>query len=296
MIVRDVELRPTKLHGPRNSVIPAACVDLRVTKRWYQAGHYSEVQSGRELVPELLLYDDSLVKADLVHQKNMLNFQGSPQDANTLQAFDLEPLFTKILWLTVHAPDDVAPGVYRGTIKIAGKNVRDLVVPLCVEILPFELETNPKISSLYYDQHAGGATGRALERYQRRLINMREHGLTDPAVGGGKEELALRKQFGLNKRPLLLHGGFDIGRYMGRDNYTTAEIKELKGTVDKYNALAEEFGYDGVYLCAIDEASGEKLAAEVPVFRMLEKLGGGAWAAVLSDYEEIAAADLQMPN
>ncbi len=295
-VVRDIELQPTNLYGPRGSVIPADRVDLCVAKRWYQAGHYSEVQTGRELVPELLLYDDSLVKADLVHQQNTLNFQGSPKDATTLQPFDLEPLFSKLLWLTVHAPDDAVAGVYRGTIKITGKNVRDLTVPLRVEILPFDLEANPKIASMYYSQHVGGATGAALERYRRRLINMRDHGLTDPAFGGGREELALRKEFGLNKGPLLLHGGFDIGKYMGREKYTEAEVKELKAAVDKVNALAEEFGYDGAYVYAIDEASGETLAAEVPVFRMLEKLGGGAWAAVLNDYEEIAAADLQLPN
>lgn len=295
-VVHDVELRPTDLRGPAGSVLPASSVDIRIVKRWYQAGHYSEVQTGRELVPELLLYDDSLLKADLIQQENKLNFQGSPKDATTLQAFDLEPLSTKFLWLTVHAPDEVAAGVYRGAVHITGKDVRDLTVPLRVEILPFDLEPNPKIASMYYNQHVAGATGAALERYRRRLANMRDHGLTDPAASGSREELTLRKEFGLNKGPLLLHGGFDIGKYMGRDKYTEAEINELKATVDKYNALAEEFGYDGAYLYAIDEASGERLAAEVPVFRMLEKLGGGAWAAVLSDFEEIAAGDLQLPN
>lgn len=294
-VVRQVKVQATDLQGAGDAVLPAKSVDIRVMKRWYQAGHYSEVQSGRELVPELLLYNDALVKADLIHQKNVLNFTGAPKDATTLQAFDLEPLYTKFLWVTVRAPDDAASGVYRGAIRISGTGVRDLVVPLRVEVLPFELEENPKIASMYYGHSVGGKQGADLERYRRQLINMREHGLTNPAFQGDRRELALRKELRLNQGPLLTHSGFNIGKYMGRDNYTDAEVAELKAVVDRFNALAEEFGYDGAYLYAIDEASAETLAAEVPVFRLLERLGGGAWAACLSDFEEIAAKDLQLP-
>ena len=294
-VVRHVEVRPTNLHGPGGAILEGQHVDVRIMKRWYQAGHYQEVQTGRELVPELLLYDDSLVKADLIHQKNDLGFEGTPKDATTLQPYDLEPLYTKFLWVTVRAPDDAKPGVYRGSIRVVGSGVRDLVVPLQVEVLPFELEENPMIASMYYGHSVGGATGADLERYRRQLVNMREHGLTCPAFQGDRRELALRKELGLNKGPLLTHGGFNIGKYMGRDDYTDAEVAEVKAVVDHFNALAEEFGYDGAYLYAIDEASGEKLEAEVPVFRLLKKLGGGAWAACLSDFEDIAATDLQLP-
>jgi hypothetical protein len=61
------------------------------------------------------------------------------------------------------------------------------------------------------------------------------------------------------------------------------------------NGLADEFGYDGAYIYGIDEAAGEELRSEVPVFDLAGEMGGGVSAAVLSDFGEIAVEHLQLP-
>ena len=93
-----------------------------------------------------------------------------------------------------------------------------------------------------------------------------------------------------------MFGGWNISKYLGREDYGDDEVESLRSVVDKYDTLAREFGYDGAYFYAIDEASGDRLLAEVPAFRLLDRVGGRAWAAVLSDYEQVAAVELQMPN
>ncbi|MBI3921523.1 MAG: LamG domain-containing protein, partial [Armatimonadetes bacterium] len=73
--LRRLTFQIGNLRGKASS-IPAASVDLRVVKCWYQSGSaWQDVFQDRQhrvLVPELLLHDDSLVKVDDTRRENLV--------------------------------------------------------------------------------------------------------------------------------------------------------------------------------------------------------------------------------
>lgn len=179
--------RVTDLRG-LGGVIPAASIDLRYVKCWYQAGTawYGVGQdlSRKVLIPELLVKDDTLVRVDREAQHNYLklSFPEGPRyvpiddptpvawgsrlateefpvrDSDRLMPLDLPAGENKQLWVTVKVPDDAKPGLYLGSIGFSAQG-RDLGhVELAVRVLPFSLHvprahydlSKPFTGSLYY--------------------------------------------------------------------------------------------------------------------------------------------------
>jgi hypothetical protein len=304
--LEQVRLSPTALVHSDGSSIPSQALDLRLVVCWYQSGRVNETVSGRELVPELLVHDATAFRTDLVRQQNILGFDDLPTDTETLQPFTVEPLLGQQVWITVRVPDDAAPGVYRGRVLAQAPEQPDLEIPVRLEVLPFRLRKSPVFASMYYSQlrHTAGVPE---DVYRRRLEDMRDHGLTDPEFAlpmkdGGidletaRAELELRRELGLNQGPLLTVGGYSVSSYLGDGSPEPEKRRKLTETIETVNALAAEFGYDGAYVYGIDEASGDALRAEVPVFRVVGELGGKVWSACLTDVREIAARDLHLPN
>lgn len=176
-----VELKVSDLTG-KNGKIPSSAIDLKVVKMWYQAGtawySYYADRTGRELVPELLLNDENLVKVDMKSKENYLRVdypqpRGSEyawisgksnieiafndcmepvRDAKTLQPFSLKIGEFKQIWLTFEAPK-TADGIYTGTISVTVDSKAGSVIPLEVRVLPFELpdpKTNYDLTREYY--------------------------------------------------------------------------------------------------------------------------------------------------
>src|SRR5690606_3704792 len=73
--VARMELKAGSLKGPGGE-IPASAVDIKVVKTWYQGGtawySYFGDSNRRELVPELLLNDEKLVRVDHKTRDNYL--------------------------------------------------------------------------------------------------------------------------------------------------------------------------------------------------------------------------------
>ncbi len=157
-----------------DGVIPASCVDVKVVKCWYQAGtawysYFADV-NGRQLTPELLLNDESLVRIDERTKDNYLrvdepagtnyvwvsnpaaveaplNEEVAPvADGKSLQPFRLEAGAFKQFWVTVKIPETAAPGLYRGSLTLSGAGPA-LAIPLAVRVLPFDLPA----PATYYD-------------------------------------------------------------------------------------------------------------------------------------------------
>ncbi len=202
------ELKASALSGP-GGTIPAHCVDLKVVKCWYQAGtawhSYFADPAGKELVPELLLNDELLVKVDHDTKDNYLRIDyptgstyfwvSSPDgkrlgvefnhatepvsDAKSLAPFALKAGEFKQFWVTVEIPRDAKEGIYAGTIGVSldGKPVAD--IPLAVRVLPFVLPA-PKT---YYD------LGREFYTLMYNRISLGRH----MAMNGGDREAARRK-------------------------------------------------------------------------------------------------------
>jgi hypothetical protein len=177
------------LRSRSGAVIPAANIDLKSVKCWYQSGSawYGYNQSNsRKITPELLLNDDSLVKIDHKLKTNFikLRFAGGDKywnvddpkwnkkrgtgslpidkfpirDTKKLLPLVLNTNHLKQFWGTVKVPKKASAGIYSGSLKVMNDNEVLAKITLKLRVLPFELPT-PKtryslkedfISSIFY--------------------------------------------------------------------------------------------------------------------------------------------------
>ena len=77
--IEGLRVIATDLLGVEGKRVSRDRMDIRIVKRWYQAGEawHGEKQRGdrRTLIPELLLHDDTLVEVDDEEQKNYLRIR-----------------------------------------------------------------------------------------------------------------------------------------------------------------------------------------------------------------------------
>ena len=155
-----VELEVGEFKDGTGDVFPAADLDLKVVKVWYQNENawYSYFgDTGAKLVPEMLLNDEDLIRVDTAKKANYARItekdgkvheqwinpprqldrsfwdchrggnafspmKPSFADADTLQPVTLRKGEFKQFFLTAHARKETKPGVYRGEIKIKSKS------------------------------------------------------------------------------------------------------------------------------------------------------------------------------
>lgn len=180
-----VQLDLGEFRSEKGDVFPAADLDLKVVKVWYQNKNawYSYFgDTGFKLVPELLLNDENLIRVDeakganyarltepdgRVHErwinpprqmdKVYWNFYRggwgfSPMkpnfaDADTLQPVALKKGAFKQFFLTVHARKTTPAGLYRGEVKVKGEGGR-WSIPVSIKVLDFELPA----PACYFDE------------------------------------------------------------------------------------------------------------------------------------------------
>ena len=158
------------LKNSDGAIIPAANIDLKSVKCWYQSGGawYTYAQSNsRKITPELLLNDDSLVKVDDKLKTNFIKLRfpdGSKywnaddpkwnkkrgtvilpidkfpiRDTKKLLPLTLNANHLKQFWGTVKAPQNACAGIYTGTLKVVNGNDILAKITLKVRVLPFTL-------------------------------------------------------------------------------------------------------------------------------------------------------------
>ncbi len=208
------------LSDGRNT-IPASAIDLRIVHYWYQAGtawsSYFADPLGKELVPELLLHDEALLKTDTAKKDNFLrvgdsylwvsypeeleygrfNYVLAPvRDASRLTAFSLESGVRKRFFLTVRLPKDSVPGRYSGTLTLKAGDKTLETLSLAIRVLPFSLpepgtqyDPDKKFYvSMYMPpvaeelRMADGNFDPVLKRREAMYRNMLEHNLAYPLV------------------------------------------------------------------------------------------------------------------
>lgn len=76
----------------------------------------------------------------------------------------LEPGEAQPVWLTVHAPENATPGVYRGEVTIAGPGIKR-VLPLTVTVRSFMLPRRPSLQITYDGHVSSGEEGRQWYRF-----------------------------------------------------------------------------------------------------------------------------------
>ena len=208
------QLSLTPFKTADGKVFPAADLDLKVVKVWYQNGNawYSYFgDTGFKLVPELLLHDEDLIRVDEAKKANYARLTppgGKPSerwinpprqmdrihwdlsrgagafkpmspgfaDAKTLQPVALKKGAFKNFFLTAHVRPETPAGLYRGAVKIGGHGE----IPVTIRVLDFAL---PKPKAYFDDT-------------RDFLVNFYNNGERFPDIlqgNGGDLELAKRQ-------------------------------------------------------------------------------------------------------
>ncbi len=244
---RNVVLQASDLQSEGGAILPASRVDLKVVKVWFQNGnawtsYFDDV--GLALVPELLLYDENLIKVDLRNVANYARLKdatgerfvwiSAPKDLETgafdpmrepfadateLQPVELDAGAFKQFFATVHVPEDQPEGVYRGSISVSLGDRVLADIPLVVRVLPFVLPRARPSFDLDRDfivsfmggttlsrlaRTLGGDLALARELYRAYLVNQRDHGIIHPCVDQNAENLALLRELGLPTKPVMM--------------------------------------------------------------------------------------------
>lgn len=287
------------------NVIAAENVDIKLVKRWYQAGTAwvgrDQDKRSRVLVPELLLNDPALVKVDREKQENYLALRfGSEttyrwisdpvdrggrvqlsreewpvQDSSSLLPIDIAAHTNEQYWITVHVPAQTAPGVYTGTIVLNDQDGVAGQLQLEVTVLPFTLAEPYFESSIYYrgvldtqGTDSISSERKTREQYKAELADMVAHGVTNPILYQPLESLG---------EVLEIRGELGLNHqplyYLGVRTYDP--VHRIGATL----ALARQYGIPDVYFYAVDEAAGEELRRQRADFERVHAAGGRVFAA-----------------
>jgi len=136
------------LVGPRDAVVPAAAVDIRIAElmtRWLDAGTFERVE------------------CFLIRNR----------------ARDIPADHTQRYWLTVHVPETAEPGRYETQVRIAPANAEACTIPLRLEVLPFAVGRAEGMNYFMYLHLSYFPPELRTAEYVRRIYDdMREHGMT----------------------------------------------------------------------------------------------------------------------
>lgn len=186
------------------------------------------------------------------------------------QSYERRPLFifpgdvsdivageTQRYWLTVHAPPDARPGVYRTRLRVSPDGAPATTLPLTVEVLPLRLPEPDVTYGMYYRQCCQYPEFRTEEFFRRSMMDMRAHGcnsvsvyanverrlpdgtfapdfdLEGPGHGIGEEHMALNRQMALLREAGLLREGHPLlFLACGRSNGVFANEERLVRAVE----------------------------------------------------------------
>lgn len=286
-------------------VISAANVDIKLVKRWFQAGTAwwgrDQDKSRRVLVPELLLNDPYLVRVDPEKQENylkcrfadrteyvwisdptdragrqqLLQEQLPVQDSPVLLPVDIAAQTNEQFWVTVRVPADTPPGTYKGQIALYAQGSPAGELQLELTVLPFVLAAPYYTSSIYYrgvlDPTGVGSISserKTRQQYVTEMKDMVAHGVTNPIIYQPLHTL---------EEVLRIRGELGLNHqplyYLGVRTYDPVE------RVQEALALAKRYGIPEVYFYAIDEAAGQELANQREAFRRVHAAGGKVFTA-----------------
>lgn len=298
--LNDIRLSWGNFNAKRDH-IEASAMDAYIAKVWYQAGIKSSDVKNKLLTQELLVKNDALVRTDLQSQTNYLwvtdRFGDSRytdistpdaqfpehvtvKDSETLLPFQVAAHTNKQIWLTIHVPERSRPGKYSGTLRISDKKGELKQVTLEINVLPFSLDDSRLIYSLYYHGALRNWTLRQFhcedktpEQLEIELRDMKEHGVLYPNnyqdIKRLPENLSIREKAGLPKDFLFS----TLLDWCSAQPATESGLKKFRDRVEEYKKVSDKYGYRQLYIYGIDEARGEKLKAQRPLWNAAHSMG-----------------------
>ncbi len=304
--LKGLLLTPTDLSSGGRT-IPAENVDIKLIKCWYQAGRSIGDLKHKQLVPELLLNDDALVRVDEQTQTNNLRttypdgttayvvcsdkesaeLEGvRPVDADSLQPVNIPATGLQQYWVTVHVPEDAAAGDYEGRLQLTADDIETVQLPLKVTVRPFDLEPSPLIYSIYYRGKLSedgsftiGSEYKSEEQYAAEMRDFHAHGVEYPTVYQKYDERLLPRVFEIRKEAgLATDKLFTLGCSTGAPT-DEAGLNALRERVRTWLTMARQHGYEEMYCYGIDEARGERLEAQRNAWKAVQEEGAGTFVA-----------------
>jgi len=299
----------TPLRNSEGAPLAGAELDIRIVKRWYQASFGDKGdKSLRYLTPELLVYDDKLVRtegednfvraandeyiktsgAGMNIRRQVIPVEDFPvRDAKTLQPLTIAAGSNRQFWVTLHTPKGSMPGMYSAEIAVQRGDRVVLSLPVSVELLPIALAQPALEVSIYYrgqlDRNLPygsiSAEVKSEAQYLADLRNMKAHGINSPTIyqryesGLLKRVLQLWEDAGLAPENLYYLGLTVVGN---NDGIVPKSLGRNVGDVIK---LAQQSGVDQVYFYARDEALGDGLVYQFPFWDAVRDAGGKILAA-----------------
>ena len=318
--IPKLRLQVSDLTARNGKVVPSSSVDIRVVKCWYQDTGSGEMEltpsesslaikrSGRrELMPELLLKDDSLINSEAAGKRNKIKWTAGgeylsvaekkqgyfPRDSEELLPVKIEKNRNKQFWITVHVPEDAAAGEYEGSIALVSNDRAIGAMLLKLKVLPFTLEAPYYYSSMYYYPPSPTMywySGRDSGQYQREMENMYAHGVTDvmaPYNIKNKKAYEIRRSAGMTSKTVFYRG------YWPGSPTKPAELTKLKSEVTKTMAFFKTYGVKDVYFYGVDEAFGKQLLMQRPAWEAIHEAGGKVFVSGYAGSNYEAVGDIQ---
>jgi len=302
-------------------------VNVRTVKCWWQAGLDINDNEHAQLVPELLLKDDSLVRVIMTPPRNEIKLpsgyleisnpsgvyisgtlRNSPTtdqmpvyDGSTLQPFSIPASSNMQVYMTIRVSNETAPGTYTGTINISDSAGNPILVSaslgIKLEVPAFNLQPSDKTYSIYHrsrvqSQGMISSDGKSQEQYVAEIRNLAEHGVLSPNVYGQGSDANLVTALFLRREngidnSNLFYLGFNIDTYK---NNTTA----LSSATLNLRSLSVSYGVDEVFIHGVDEADPTTHSAQIGA---VHDAGGKVFVAsnTESKYRNGISAGLDSP-
>ncbi len=275
--------------------LPSERIEVHIVKCWWQAGVGVADVKHPTLTPELLLKDPDFVLVEDEPGRNRLQDAESPTDASELQPVSIPAGETQQFWVTVHLPEETAPGTYTGQLTLRMQNAPEMVMPFTVEALSFALEQPALRYSIYYRGRLAedlkgsiGSKWKSPRQYSAEMRNLRAHGITHPTCHQDFDNtqlldrvIELRKQAGIAVDPFYTLG------LQTRGYASPKELAALKEQVRSSLTQVRRHGIEELYIYGIDEASGEVLKNERASFKAAREAGAKVFVACASGAFEI---------
>jgi hypothetical protein len=304
---KGVQLSVSDLKSADGTVFPAANIDLKVVKVWYQNGNgwFSYfVDPGLQLVPELLVYDENLVRVDTEKKANYARVNsptGTKEvwitapfkanvgfdhytpgfaDAESLAPVSLSAGQFKQFFLNVHATTSTKPGLYKGNIAVTAAGRPTTQVPIAVKVLPYVLplpKTNYDVNKDFLVSLMGSWPPISPDHkaFMPTLLNLRKHNLLHtvlPATPNTEPTLADKmvkgfKDAGFQTKPIF--GGNTP--WVGQHNASPLDYDDLTKIRKSAKAWREfymkHFGHSDAFVSNGDEQGAGWVMARRPLWR-----------------------------
>jgi len=280
--VRNLRITASDLKARGGAEIPASAIDIRVVKVWPQSSRSSwhAPEDGPDyLVPELLVYDDSLEFEDgFVDRDGFMKVYQAPPPIHGPLRTDIPAKTVKQFWLTVAVGKDVTPGTYRGKLSLRADGFPCRSLPLIVEVLPWVLPPPCKLYGTFYHAYEPTADPacknsgppKARAKLLAELRTLKEAGLECISINPGA--LSETKGPGIEYDDFfkILH---DVGM---KGPFFTFRRERIEEKIE----AARRYGYD-IYFYGYDEPNNaERMKRHVQLARKIAAHGGKVVVAI----------------